>query len=72
MSSEGKEGAIELAKLTNNSASLDDKQINTLGSNAGEEKGKITEEGAAKDELVPKDDLDKHVEVKQGFLRRCK
>ena len=73
MSSEGKEGAIELGKLTNNSASLDDKQVNTLGSAGGEEKGKITEEGGvAKDELIPKEDLDKHVEVKQGFLRRCR
>ena len=63
MSSEGKEGAIELGKLTN-SASIDDKNVNTLGSNHGDEKGKITEEGAAKDELIAKEDLDKHVEVK--------
>ena len=63
MSSEGKEGAIELGKLTN-SASIDDKNVNTLGSNPGDEKGKITDEGAAKDELIAKEDLDKHVEVK--------
>ena len=46
--------------------------MNTIGSNAGDEKGKIMEEGAAKEDLIAKDDLDKHVEVKQGFLRRCR
>ena len=72
VSSEGKEGAIELGKFTNQSASIDDKNVNTIGSNAGDEKGKIMEEGAAKEDLIAKDDLDKHVEVKQGFLRRCR